>query len=50
MTGARPAPAAVAEALFDFALRPAQLDAAEALAGGRDTLAVLPTGSGKSAI
>jgi len=34
---------------FD-ALRPAQQDAAAALAGGRDCLAVLPSGAGKSAI
>jgi ATP-dependent DNA helicase RecQ len=32
------------------ALRPGQLRAAAALAGGRDVLAVLPTGGGKSAI
>jgi ATP-dependent DNA helicase RecQ len=31
-------------------LRPGQLSAVEALAGGRDALAVLPTGGGKSAI
>ena len=31
-------------------LRPGQLPATEALAGGRDVLAVLPTGGGKSAI
>ncbi len=31
-------------------LRPGQLDAVEALASGRDVLAVLPTGGGKSAI
>jgi ATP-dependent DNA helicase RecQ len=31
-------------------LRPGQLLAVEALAGGRDVLAVLPTGGGKSAI
>jgi ATP-dependent DNA helicase RecQ len=31
-------------------LRPSQRRALDALAGGRDTLAVLPTGSGKSAI
>jgi ATP-dependent DNA helicase RecQ len=31
-------------------LRPGQLRAAQALAGGRDVLAVLPTGGGKSAI
>jgi len=34
---------------FDH-LRPGQLRAVEALAGGRDVLAVLPTGGGKSAI
>jgi ATP-dependent DNA helicase RecQ len=32
------------------ALRPGQLRAVDALAGGRDVLAVLPTGGGKSAI
>src|ERR1700689_3963385 len=31
-------------------LRPGQLSAVEGLAGGRDVLAVLPTGGGKSAI
>jgi ATP-dependent DNA helicase RecQ len=31
-------------------LRPGQRRAVEALAGGRDVLAVLPTGGGKSAI
>ena len=31
-------------------LRPGQLPAVEALVGGRDVLAVLPTGAGKSAI
>src|SRR5579863_1084774 len=31
-------------------LRPGQADAVQALAGGRDVLAVLPTGGGKSAI
>ena len=31
-------------------LRPGQRDAVQALAGGRDVLAVLPTGAGKSAI
>jgi len=31
-------------------LRPGQLRAVEALAGGRDVLAVLPTGGGKSAM
>lgn len=50
MTSPHPTPASVASALFDFTLRPSQTDAADAVAGGRDTLAVLPTGSGKSAI
>ena len=31
-------------------LRPGQAEAVEAVAGGRDTLAILPTGAGKSAI
>ncbi len=31
-------------------LRPAQVEAAAALAAGRDCLAVLPSGAGKSAI
>ncbi|WP_167529507.1 RecQ family ATP-dependent DNA helicase [Streptomyces spinoverrucosus] len=43
-------PAAIAGALFDFSLRPCQTQAIDAVTGGRDTLAVLPTGSGKSAI
>jgi ATP-dependent DNA helicase RecQ len=43
-------PAAVARALFDFSLRPSQDQAVGAVVAGRDTLAVLPTGSGKSAI
>ncbi len=43
-------PDAVASALFDFRLRPSQRQAVAAVVGGRDTLAVLPTGSGKSAI
>lgn len=43
-------PAAVAHALFDFQLRPSQDQAISAVVSGRDTLAVLPTGSGKSAI
>ncbi|MEU4670374.1 RecQ family ATP-dependent DNA helicase [Amycolatopsis sp. NPDC023774] len=50
MTSSRPNPADVAGALFDFALRPSQVQAADAVAAGQDTLAVLPTGSGKSAI
>ncbi|WP_326565264.1 RecQ family ATP-dependent DNA helicase [Amycolatopsis rhabdoformis] len=50
MTSSRPTPASVAGALFEFSLRPAQLQAADSAAAGRDTLAVLPTGSGKSAI
>jgi ATP-dependent DNA helicase RecQ len=43
-------PAAVASALFGFTLRPSQSRAVGAAIAGRDTLAVLPTGSGKSAI
>ncbi|MFI5612591.1 RecQ family ATP-dependent DNA helicase [Amycolatopsis sp. NPDC051903] len=50
MTSSRPTPADVASVLFDFTLRPSQVEAADAVAGRRDTLAVLPTGSGKSAI
>ncbi|MCY1145497.1 RecQ family ATP-dependent DNA helicase [Actinoplanes sp. Pm04-4] len=41
---------AIAESVLGFALRPAQQETASAAAAGRDTLAVLPTGSGKSAI
>lgn len=41
---------AVARSLFGFALRPSQEQAIQAVSEGRDTLAVLPTGSGKSAI
>lgn len=37
-------------AVFGFALRPSQRRAVDSVVGGRDTLAVLPTGSGKSAI
>src|SRR5919202_5328162 len=33
-----------------FELRPEQREAVEAVASGRDTLVVMPTGSGKSAI
>lgn len=36
--------------LGDEALRPGQAEAIRAIAGGRDTLAVLPTGAGKCAI
>src|SRR5262249_35084996 len=39
-----------AAALFDFTLRPSQRQTVDAVVSGRDTLAVLPTGSGKSAI
>src|SRR6185312_4267501 len=52
--GARPGGAVIEELARErlgFAsLRPGQLHAVEALAGGRDVLAVLPTGGGKSAI
>jgi len=41
---------ALAEEVFGYALKPAQRTAVAAVVGGRDTLAVLPTGSGKSAI
>ena len=41
---------ALAEQVFGYSLKPAQRRAVAALVGGRDTLAVLPTGSGKSAI
>ena len=40
----------IAASVFGFELRPSQRQAAEAVVAGRDTLAVLPTGSGKSAI
>src|ERR1700754_4394032 len=40
----------VARAVFGFDLRPGQRASAESVAAGRDTLAVLPTGRGKSAI
>jgi ATP-dependent DNA helicase RecQ len=40
----------LAEQVFGFSLKPAQRTALAALVSGRDTLAVLPTGSGKSAI
>ena len=52
--GARPGEAVIEqlarERLGFEQLRPGQLRAVEALAGGRDALAVLPTGGGKSAI
>src|SRR5919107_664733 len=41
---------AAREALGFERLRPGQAEAIEAVLAGRDTLAVLPTGSGKSAI
>ncbi|MEU8733664.1 RecQ family ATP-dependent DNA helicase [Streptomyces tendae] len=41
---------AVSRALLSFTLRPCQEQAVSAVLDGRDTLAVLPTGSGKSAI
>jgi ATP-dependent DNA helicase RecQ len=41
---------ALAAAVFGFALRPSQRRAVDSVVGGTDTLAVLPTGSGKSAI
>jgi ATP-dependent DNA helicase RecQ len=40
----------LARSIFGFALRPSQRRAVEAVGAGHDTLAVLPTGSGKSAI
>ena len=40
----------VARSVFGFSLRPAQQATVTAVSDGRDTLAVLPTGSGKSAI
>src|SRR5947207_10667794 len=52
--GARPGGVVIEELARErlgFArLRPGQLRAVQALAGGRDVLAVLPTGGGKSAI
>jgi ATP-dependent DNA helicase RecQ len=41
---------AVAELLGHDELRPGQAEAAAAVLAGRDTLAVMPTGSGKSAV
>jgi ATP-dependent DNA helicase RecQ len=41
---------ALAEGSFGIRLRASQRSALESIAAGRDTLAVLPTGSGKSAI
>ncbi len=40
----------MAHSLFGFSLRPSQEQAVRAVVAGKDTLAVLPTGSGKSAI
>jgi ATP-dependent DNA helicase RecQ len=40
----------IARKVFGFTLKPAQQRAVDAVIAGRDTLAVLPTGSGKSAI
>jgi ATP-dependent DNA helicase RecQ len=40
----------VARSVFGFGLRPGQREAIGSVLSGRDTLAVLPTGSGKSAI
>jgi ATP-dependent DNA helicase RecQ len=40
----------ISQAVLGFRLRPSQRQAAETVGAGRDTLAVLPTGSGKSAI
>jgi ATP-dependent DNA helicase RecQ len=40
----------VATSVFGFDLRPGQRETIESVLSGRDTLAVLPTGSGKSAI
>jgi ATP-dependent DNA helicase RecQ len=52
--GARPGGAVIEELARERLgfeqLRPGQLRAAQALSGGRDVLAVLPTGGGKSAI
>jgi ATP-dependent DNA helicase RecQ len=50
MTRTNQTPAAIAEQLFDFTLRPSQQKTIHAVVSGQDTLAVLPTGSGKSAI
>jgi ATP-dependent DNA helicase RecQ len=51
MTSPEPGIKELARERLGFArLRPGQLRAVEALAGGRDVLAVLPTGGGKSAI
>ncbi len=40
----------VAQAALGFRLRPEQREAVDAVVAGRDTLVVMPTGSGKSAI
>jgi ATP-dependent DNA helicase RecQ len=42
--------AAARESLGHRSLRPGQAEAIRAITSGRDTLAILPTGSGKSAI
>ncbi|HEX6446247.1 MAG TPA: RecQ family ATP-dependent DNA helicase, partial [Streptosporangiales bacterium] len=43
-------PSAVASTLFEFVLRPSQSRSVDAVVSGRDTLVVLPTGGGKSAV
>ena len=48
--GRRPSPRAVARERFGFELRPGQEEAIRSVLGGRDTLVVMPTGAGKSAI
>jgi ATP-dependent DNA helicase RecQ len=50
MSASQRTASAVARSLFGFTLRPSQEQAVHAVAEGQDTLAVLPTGSGKSAI
>jgi ATP-dependent DNA helicase RecQ len=50
MSATGPTPSALARTLFGFSLRPSQEQAVRAVEEGRDVLAVLPTGSGKSAI
>jgi len=49
MDGAGPAALSLLSEVFGFeAFRPMQADIVEAVAGGEDTLAILPTGGGKS--